>query len=387
MRTSPVLSALGAGTLAFGLAIAAAPGALAADPERTTPAVDTPATADSLLAAMERDLGLSPHGAGELLKAQEEAFGLGRAAARAAGDAYGGSVFDTDTQELTVLVTDPAAAAAVEAVGAVPRVVDHGAEGLDAVVAELNEAAEAAPSDATGWYTDAESDTVVIEVMEGGDADALIDAAGIDASAVTVTEVSERPELLNEIAGGLPYYASSGRRCSMGFTAFDSFDRVGFVTAGHCGTVGTTVTFGSGGTGRFDYSSSGSDGAFVRATSIVRAYPGIYRHSEGDYVAVRGSSEAPIGASVCRSGFTTGWRCGTIQAKNQTVLYPQGMVRGLTRTNVCSEPGDSGGPFITSDQAQGVTSGGSGNCASGGTTFFQPLNPLLRAWNLRLATV
>ncbi|WP_150238281.1 S1 family peptidase [Nocardiopsis quinghaiensis] len=387
MRTSPVLSALGTGALAFGLVVAVAPGALAAAPERTTPTVDTPATANSLLAAMERDLGLSPHGAEELLEAQEEAFGLDRAAARAAGDAYGGSVFDTDTKELTVLVTDRGAVAAVEAVGVGSRVVDHGTRSLDTIVEELNGAEDAAPSDVTGWYTDVESDSVVIEVMEGGTADAFVDSAGIDASAVTVTEVDERPELLGEIAGGLPFYTSSGGRCSMGFTAFDSSDRVGFVTSGHCGPVGATVTFGSG-TGRFDYSSFPiSDGAFVRATSSVTAYAGVRRHHTGDYEDVRGSSEAPVGASVCRSGSTTGWHCGTIQAKNQTVTYPQGRVHGLTRTNVCAEPGDSGGPFITSGQAQGMTSGGSGNCTYGGTTYLQPLNPVLNRWNLRLATV
>ncbi|PDP89505.1 serine protease [Glycomyces fuscus] len=386
MRTSPVLSALGTGALAFGLVIAAAPGALAAGSERTAPSAHTPATADDLLTAMERDLGLSQHEAEELLEAQGEAFGLARAAARAAGDAYGGSVFDPDTAELTVLVTDRGAEAAVEAVGADSRVVDHGTEGLGAIVEELNGVEDATPPEVTGWYADVESDTVVIEVMEGGTADAFIDSAGIDASAVTVTETDERPELLDEIAGGLPYRTSSGGRCSMGFTAFDGADRVGFVTAGHCGTVGTTVTFGSSGTGRFDHSSfPGSDIAFVRATSPVSAYPGIRR--PGGYEDVRGWSEAPVGASVCRFGATTGWHCGTIQARNQTVFYPQGAVRGLTRTNVCAEPGDSGGPFISSGQAQGVTSGGSGNCAFGGTTFFQPLNQALNAWGLRLATV
>lgn len=31
-----------------------------------------------------------------------------------------------------------------------------------------------------------------------------------------------------------------------------------------------------------------------------------------------------------------------------------------------------------------MTSGGSGNCSSGGTTFFQPLNPILSAYGLTL---
>jgi streptogrisin C len=93
-----------------------------------------------------------------------------------------------------------------------------------------------------------------------------------------------------------------------------------------------------------------------------------------------------VGAAICRSGSTTGTRCGVIQAKNQTVNYPEGAVTGLTRTNVCAEGGDSGGPWLSGDQAQGVTSGGSGNCTTGGTTFFQPLNEILATNNLTLVT-
>jgi streptogrisin C len=106
----------------------------------------------------------------------------------------------------------------------------------------------------------------------------------------------------------------------------------------------------------------------------------------GGTVAVQGSTEAAVGASVCRSGSTTGWRCGTIQAKNQTVNYPEGSVTGLTRTSACAERGDSGGSWLSGNQAQGVTSGGSGNCTTGGTTFFQPVNEILQAFGLTLVT-
>jgi hypothetical protein len=61
-------------------------------------------------------------------------------------------------------------------------------------------------------------------------------------------------------------------------------------------------------------------------------------------------------------------------------------VTGLTRTTACAEPGDSGGPYVSGQQAQGLTSGGSGNCSVGGTTFFQPLQPVLAAFGLTLVT-
>jgi streptogrisin C len=107
---------------------------------------------------------------------------------------------------------------------------------------------------------------------------------------------------------------------------------------------------------------------------------------QGNELPVAGNTEAPVGAAICRSGSTTGTRCGTILAKNQTVVYPEGAVTGLTRTNVCAEGGDSGGPWLSGDQAQGVTSGGSGDCTVGGETFFQPVNEILAANNLTLVT-
>ena len=45
-----------------------------------------------------------------------------------------------------------------------------------------------------------------------------------------------------------------------------------------------------------------------------------------------------------------------------------------------------GGSFITGDQAQGVTSGGWGNCSSGGETWFQPVNEILSPYGLTLHT-
>ncbi len=127
----------------------------------------------------------------------------------------------------------------------------------------------------------------------------------------------------------------------------------------------------------------GNDYAWVRSSATIT---GTVNNYSGGSVAVRGSQDAAVGSSICRSGSTTGWHCGTIQARNSTVNYAQGSVYGLIRTSVCAEPGDSGGSAITGNQAQGVTSGGSGNCSSGGTTYFQPVNEILSAYGLTLKT-
>jgi streptogrisin B len=72
-------------------------------------------------------------------------------------------------------------------------------------------------------------------------------------------------------------------------------------------------------------------------------------------------------------------------ALNQTVNCGGGdIVSGLIRTSVCAEPGDSGGPLCAGTVAYGLTSGGSGNCSSGGTTFFQPVVEALNAYGVNV---
>jgi hypothetical protein len=55
------------------------------------------------------------------------------------------------------------------------------------------------------------------------------------------------------------------------------------------------------------------------------------------------------------------------------VVTEEGTVNGLIDTSVCAEPGDSGGALFDGGTALGLTSGGSGDCSSGGETFFQPV--------------
>ncbi len=158
------------------------------------------------------------------------------------------------------------------------------------------------------------------------------------------------------------------------------------MTAGHCGSTGAS-TSGSNRVAQGSFQGSsfpGNDYAWVAANSNWTAQPWV--NQNGGNLTVRGSNVALVGASICRSGSTTGWHCGTVQQHNTSVTYSQGTVYEVTRTSVCAEPGDSGGSFISGDQAQGVTSGGSGNCSSGGTTYYQPVNEILSVYGLTLKT-
>jgi streptogrisin D len=73
---------------------------------------------------------------------------------------------------------------------------------------------------------------------------------------------------------------------------------------------------------------------------------------------------------------------GTVTALNATVNYAEGSVYGLIKTTVCAEGGDSGGSLFAGTTALGLTSGGSGNCTSGGTTYFQPVTEALSVYGV-----
>ncbi|MEV7908119.1 S1 family peptidase, partial [Streptomyces anulatus] len=238
-----------------------------------------------------------------------------------------------------------------------------------------------AQAGASLWYVDVPTNSVVVLARQQASADALISAAGVGGDAVRVQVSTEQPRTFVNLRGGDPYYIG-GSRCSIGFSVTRG-STPGFVSAGHCGRQGQATSNPS---GTFQGSSfPGNDYSWVAVNANWTATPTV-DNGEGATVPVAGARVAIEGASVCRSGSTTDWHCGVIQQRDASVTYPQGTVFGLTRTNVCAEPGDSGGSFISIDQAQGVTSGGSGDCSSGGTTYFQPIGPILTAYGLDLRT-
>ncbi|WP_200210336.1 S1 family peptidase [Micromonospora coerulea] len=172
----------------------------------------------------------------------------------------------------------------------------------------------------------------------------------------------------NAIYGG-------GYRCSLGFNVVKSGVYY-FLTAGHCGDVANTwytdsglktligPTIGS--------SFPGNDYALVRYDNTALSHPGGYT-----------AANAFVGEAVKRTGSTTGTHSGTVTALNVTVRYVgSGTVKGMIQTTVCAEPGDSGGPLYDGTKALGITSGGSGDCRSGGTTFYQPVTEAASAYGV-----
>lgn len=351
--------------------------------------------ADSLhpeiLAAMKRDLGLDANEAHARIARDVAASDVIEQLRTTVGDAFAGAWVSDDANTINVAVTDEALAADVTAAGATPVVVANSVSKLQDAKAALDNieidqpstlTSESAPAGIASYYVDIEANKLVLEALSGSTAhaEALAAQVGLAEGEFEVRTVESMPTTF--IRGGDAYYINRAARCSVGFTV-----TTGFVSAGHCGTVGSTATTSASGGSLGTFSGSvfpgSADMSYIRTVSGTTLSGTVYGYGAAN-TAVTGSTASAVGASICRSGSTTGVHCGTVRALGATVNYAEGRVTGLTQTNVCAEPGDSGGSFYTGGQAQGVTSGGSGDCSSGGTTYFQPVNEILSTYGLTL---
>ncbi|WP_393058955.1 carbohydrate-binding protein [Streptomyces sp. LN549] len=375
-------------TVAVGvLALAGLTGTASADPSPRVPAAGADRLSPGLLKAVQRDLGLTADQATERIGNESRATAVAAVLRRSLGTGFAGARVSGDEAELTVATTDAADTGRIAEAGARPVVVDHSLAELTSAKAALDRVAlRRAPKDVPAWYVDVATNRVVVQAGRGAAADTFLAAAGVARELVTITQSTGEPRTFTDLRGGDAYYMNGSGRCSIGFPVRRG-TQGGFVSAGHCGTPGVSTSgYNQQAQGSFQGSTfPGRDYSWVAANTNWTPRPLVNGYGNGD-VTVTGSTEALEGSSVCRSGSTTGWHCGTVQQRNSSVTYQEGTVSGVTRTNVCAEPGDSGGSFISGSQAQGVTSGGTGNCSQGGTTYFQPVNPALQAYGLTLVT-
>ena len=379
IRSMAAGSALAAACVLALTALPANAGQPAPDSAAGSPtAAELPA---GMLDAMQRDLGLSKGQVTERLAAEAEAADVEEALAEQLGASFGGAWVSGADAKLTVATTDAAEVGAIEARGAVAKVVDHSLNDLKSLQKTLDSAG--VERDAAVRSVDVRHNAVTVRTADTAAAERTVTKAGVDPSAVRTVKSAEAPRTYYDLVGGDAYYINGTSRCSIGFSVSNGSQQ-GFVTAGHCGRPGaSTAGYNQVAQGTFQGSTfPGNDYAWVATNSNWTATP----YVNGGAVRVSGSQQASVGSTVCRSGSTTGWHCGAIQQHNTSVTYPEGTINGVTRTSVCAEPGDSGGSFISGSQAQGMTSGGSGNCTSGGTTYYQPVNPALSAYGLSLTT-
>ncbi|WP_435843569.1 S1 family peptidase [Streptomyces hirsutus] len=288
-----------------------------------------------------------------------------------------GTYYDAKSKSLVVNVLDEAAAGTVEEAGAKARVVANS-------LAELKSARTTLKQDATipgtSWVTDPTTNKVVVT------ADRTVSEAEWAKLTKVVDGLGSKAELQRIKSEFTPYVAGgdaitgAGGRCSLGFNVTKGGEPY-FLTAGHC-TEGITTWSDSSGTviGENEASSfPGDDYGLVKYTADVD-HPSEVNLYDGSTQAISGAAEATVGMEVTRSGSTTQVHSGAVTGLDATVNYGNGdIVNGLIQTDVCAEPGDSGGSLFSGGSAVGLTSGGSGDCSSGGTTFFQPVTEALSA--------
>ncbi|WP_018549270.1 S1 family peptidase [Streptomyces sp. LaPpAH-108] len=292
------------------------------------------------------------------------------------GSSAAGSYYDAQGKSLVVNVLDGSAARTVEAAGARARIVTRSLAELDGARSTLK---EQATIPGTSWAIDPVSNKVVVT------ADRTVSAAAwgklgrvVDGLGDTAQLKRSKGEFKPFIAGG-DAITGSGGRCSLGFNVVKGGAPY-FLTAGHCTEAISSWSDSSGNViGQNEASSfPGNDYGLVKYTGSVD-HPSEVNLYNGSSQAITGVAEATVGMQVTRSGSTTQVHGGTVTGLNATVNYSEGTVSGLIQTDVCAEPGDSGGSLFSGSSAVGLTSGGSGDCSSGGETFFQPVSEALAA--------
>ncbi|MEU3948503.1 S1 family peptidase [Streptomyces sp. NPDC029526] len=317
--------------------------------------------------------------------AAEQEAGTGPALVSELGASRTAGTWIADDGATVVAVTDEKAADAVRRAGAEPRMVRHSLDDLEGATRTLG-AAPRVPG--TAWALDYRSNEVVVRGDRTVSADDWSELTGV-AEDIGGFVRMERTEgtFTTRLNGAEPLLSTAGR-CSAGFNVTDG-TREFILTAGHCGPDGS-VWFADGG-GREQVGTTvggsfpGDDYSLIEYDSgRAGEGAGVVSIGDGKGIRITGVGEAAVGQRVFRSGSTSGLRDGEVTALGATVNYPEGTVSGLIETDVCAEPGDSGGPMFSEGIALGVTSGGSGDCRSGGTTYFQPVTKALTQLKVRL---
>ncbi len=300
--------------------------------------------------------------------------------AKSLGDRTVGSFYDQASSRLTVTVTDQAAADQVRAAGATPKFVKYRASQLKAVTAEL---ARTASVPGTAWRVDPRTGQVLVT------ADSTVTGAKLSQVTNAVHRFGDKARFaqtkgkLRPLISGGDAIWGQGLRCSLGFNVHTSSGQAAILTAGHCG-VATNDWWADQGNSQHIATTSaanfpGTDYSYATYDAGVDAPSAV---NTGQQITAAG--DATVGETVTRSGSTTGVHDGQVTALDATVNYQEGSVSGLIDTTVCAEPGDSGGSLFDGATALGLTSGGSGDCNSGGETFFQPVPAALSAYGLVL---
>lgn len=386
MRSTLLGRAALAGAAALALLVPGTSAGLAAP----TPA--GPVLPPELVAALERDLGLSPD---EFIERSELAQRLADFAEELRTqfpDQFGGAWMEGGTP--TVAITTDSLTERVAKAGFEVRNVSRSESQLNRDASALAEWLEQLPEPLRslfrGMMVDLIKNSVVVGVADTGngslpdlfDLPALLRDSGI---LFTPTNEVVPGENTNEIpleesgsAAPRHYQAMGGDaflaglpgkqlRCSLGFNATGPGDAVVNVTAGHCNPEGpersdVPATFLGGpldGKQFGTFTTTDMNGADYAVITIGDQFEDLFRTPGvrgGNDVHVTGTADPVVGMPVCKSGVTTGFTCGLVTSTNLRIDVGSRTLSNAFTADICALQGDSGGAIISGTRAVGVSS-------------------------------
>ncbi|MGA1836101.1 cell wall-binding repeat-containing protein [Herbiconiux sp. 11R-BC] len=244
-------------------------------------------------------------------------------------------------------------------------------------------------------------------LAEAANATAQVDPSGSRESRSEAAGLSLDP-MMDQVVGGQGIFFgnSSGDAgvCSVAFVGRDRrYYNEQFLTAGHCQIPGDNGFIraleqtrpgdpnpsdgGELGYRQPETTAIGNeiDAALITSQTMGGTLPavGTWNSGANDGPASAGTiqsmldyGDAVVGQTLCKSGSTTGWTCGTVEHVDQLVTVGAGgptvnldIVRGM-----CTQPGDSGGSVIAGPYAMGLVSAGSvGACTPTSVTGVFPM--------------
>ncbi|CEJ92334.1 hypothetical protein VHEMI07994 [[Torrubiella] hemipterigena] len=288
-----------------------------------------------MLEAIQRDLGLDTTQATARIARDSYASKVIENLQGSLGKSFSGAWPDED--KILVGITDEAQKKDVVSAGGTPVLMANSLDKLHKTQEALNDIlkghAKRDGHSTFGYHAsiasygvDLAANKLVINALAHAQdaANKFTSHSGLDASDYEVHVIDTMPAAHATVVGGYAYKNIDARLIwSYGFAVTG-----GFISAGHCGSAGAHVTSFSGeAVGTFyDSTYPGNDWSYVQTVQGTTLY-GYVDAGNGNFYPVKGSQEAAVGATICRSGQTTGVRCGTIRQKNMTVNYREGTLR------------------------------------------------------------
>lgn len=358
---------------------------------------------DFAVASLAEAAGISREEAARRLENQGAQAELAQRLGEQLGDRAAGAYLDRRTGDLVVNVLDDRAAAEVREAGATPRTVRYSLSELEGVSSQLDRDGEAGRSGyVVSIGVDVEANAVLVtmpaDVSQEEAAKFLEQVKSFGDRARIEVSREPLPDLaaFTIYAGGHGITSGAGG-CTAGFAAKDASNYRYMLTAQHC-VSGNNFNVNAFGQffGQRWYNSPAYDTATILNwnPANMNQLPRVWHWNNG-YVVVKGTYTTLLNWYVCKSGLTTFWTCGYVQATGQKVWVSNigAYVYNLTRAGMCARPGDSGGPVVVKAgilqywYATGITSlGQQAPCTATSKMYYVPVVTALAQSGLSIVT-